>query len=51
MLEYIKELLEHGFIIKSTPRYDIVKYRGNHYFRLLKRNEQYCKITARSWPF
>ena len=50
MLEYIKVLLEDGFIQKSTPRYDIIKYRGQ-YFKLSKRNEQYCKITARSWAY
>lgn len=50
MFKYINELLERGFILKSTPRFDIIKYR-DQYFKLLKRNEQYCKITARSWPF
>lgn len=49
MLEYIKVLLEEGFMLESTSKYDIVKYRG-HYFKLLKRNEQYCEINARSWP-
>ena len=48
MDEYIRILLEEGFILESTPRFDIIKYR-DQYFRLLKRNEQYCKITARSW--
>ena len=50
MNEYINELLKNGFIQKSTPRYDVIKYRGQ-YFRLLKHNEQYCKVTARSWAY
>ena len=50
MKDFINELLEYGFILQSTPRFDIIKYR-DQYFRLLKRNEQYCKITARSWAY
>lgn len=50
MKEYIRELLENGFILKSNPRYDIIKYR-DHYFKLFKHNEQYFKITGRSWAY
>ena len=50
MEKYLRELLEHGFILKSTSKFDIVKYRGQ-YFKLHKRNEQYCEINARSWVY
>ena len=48
--DLLKAILKCGSIIKSTPRYDIIKY-GSLFFRLQKRHEQYVKVVGRSWNF
>ena len=47
MEEYIQELLENGFILKSNSEFDIIKYR-DHYFKLHKRNEAYIAISIKT---
>jgi len=48
--DLLKTILKCGSILKSTERYDVVKY-GSLFFRLLKHNDQYVKIIGRSWNF